>query len=181
VASDSVHREDVNCLASIGVTTGTSPTTYEPKLGVTRWQMALFLVRTAEVLGVQLGDGSDQGFADLAGLSPEAVTAINRLRQLGVTTGTSPTTFDPNSTVNRWQMAHFLTRLHTVVGFELPVGSDHGFTDLSGLQPETVIAINQLADLAITAGTSATTYSPKADVIREQMASFLARLIRIDG
>jgi SpoIID/LytB domain protein len=181
VAADSIHRDDINCLASIGVTAGTSPTTYEPKLAVTRWQMALFLVRTAEVVGVQLGDGSDQGFADLSGLSPEAVTAINRLRQLGVTTGTSPTTFDPNSIVNRWQMAHFLTRLHSVVGFELPVGSDHGFTDLNGLQVATVTAINQLADLTITAGTSPTTYSPKADVTREQMATFLARLIRVDS
>jgi hypothetical protein len=33
----------------------------------------------------------------------------------------------------------------------------------------------------VTSGTSPTTYSPGTDVSREQMASFLARMIRLDG
>ena len=56
--------------------------------------------------------GASQGFDDLGGLSAEAVTAINQIKQLGITTGTTATTFDPNGVVNRWQMALFLTRLH---------------------------------------------------------------------
>ena len=141
--------------------------------------MAIFLSRTAAVLGVALPSGESQGFEDLGGLSVEAVTAINQIRQLGITTGTSPTTFDPYGVVNRWQMAMFLTRLHPIVGGILPAGADQGFTDLAGLSLEAVLAINQLAELGITLGTAPGSYSPANAVVREQMASFLARLIRL--
>jgi stage II sporulation protein D len=180
VAAGSVHAEDIDCLASLGITTGTTATTFDPVANVSRWQMALFLIRTAEVLGISLPGGADQGFLDLGGLSAEAVTAINRLRELNITQGTTETTFDPNGNVTRWQMALFLTRLHSATGFELPPGFDHGFADLNGLDESTVTAINQLAELAVTTGTSATTFSPANNVLREQMASFLARLVRID-
>lgn len=179
VGASNPHLNDINCIAALEITTGTAPGIYSPADSVPRWQMAIFLARTAAVLGVVLPPGASQGFEDLGGLSVEAVTAINQIRQLGITTGTTPTTFDPNGLVNRWQMALFLTRLHPITGGVLPAGSDHGFTDLTGLSPEAVIAINQLAELGITLGTTPTTYSPTNPVAREQMASFLARLIRI--
>ena len=141
--------------------------------------MAIFLARTAAALGVVLPSGESQGFEDLGGISTEAITAINQIRQLGITTGTSPTTFDPNGVVNRWQMALFLARLHPIVGGILPAGADHGFTDLAGVSAEAVTAINQLAELGITLGTAPGSYSPTNPVVREQMASFLARLIRL--
>jgi SpoIID/LytB domain protein len=181
VDPESPHFGDINCLAELGITAGTSPTTYEPLGLVSRWQMAIFLVRTAEVLGIELPDGADQGFTDLGGLSEEAVKAVNQLRQLDITAGVTPTTYGPNGAVPRWQMALFLIRLHRAVGFELPSGTDHGFVDLNGLDPATITAINQLADLRVTAGTSATTFSPASDVTREQMATFLARLVRSDS
>jgi SpoIID/LytB domain protein len=179
VGVSSPHYNDINCIAALGITAGTSPGLYSPAASVTRWQMAIFLARTASVLGVVMPDGADQGFTDLGGLSSEAVAAINQVRQLGITAGTSPTTYDPNSVVSRWQMALFLMRLHTVIGGAPPAVADFGFTDLGGLSPEAVAAINQIAALGITAGTSPTTYSPADPVAREQMASFLARVIRL--
>jgi len=178
VASSNPHFNDINCIAALEITSGTAPGVYSPAGSVTRWQMAIFLARTAAALGVVMPPGANQGFADLGGLSVEAATAINQIRQLGITTGITPTTFDPNGVVNRWQMALFLTRLHTVTGGSLPVGSD-AFTDLTAMSPEAVTAINQLAALGITLGTAPGSYSPSNPVAREQMASFLARLIRI--
>jgi hypothetical protein len=63
----------------------------------------------------------------------------------------------------------------------MPPGAPQGFTDITDLPPATILAINQLAELGVTAGTTPTTYSPANDVLREQMASFLARLIRLDA
>ena len=179
VGAASPHLNDINCIAALEITTGTAPGIYSPAASVTRWQMAIFLARTAAVLGVVLPPGASQGFVDLGGLSVEAVTAINQIRQLGITTGTTATTFDPNGVVNRWQMALFLTRLHPQVGGVLPAGADQGFTDLTGLSPEAITAVNQLAELGITLGTAPGSFSPSNPVAREQMASFLARLIRI--
>ena len=52
-----------------------------------------------------------------------------------------------------------------------------GFDDTAGLSPESVAAIDCLAHYGITGGTSATTFSPGADVTRRQMALFLARTL----
>ena len=170
-----------NCLAFYGITKGTSATTYGPAANVSRWQMALFLTRQAVDHGVTLPSGADQGFTDLTGLSAEAVTAINQLAQLNITKGTSATTFDPNGNVGRWQMALFITRLVTGAGITLPSGADQGFTDISGLAAETQTAINQTAQLAISKGTTATTFDPTGLVTRAQMALFLTRTLQAGG
>ena len=64
-------------------------------------------------------------------------------------------------------------------GIEAPRASDQGFTDLGGLQSTTRNAINQLADLGITKGKSASTFSPHGVVTRKQMALFLARFLEV--
>ena len=120
-----------------------------------------------------------QGFTDLSGLPPDVINDINSLKALGITTGVSPTQFDPHGTIPRWQMALFLTRVHANAGFLLPSGS-MPFADLGGLSDEERMAIQGLVGIGVTNGTSATTFSPYSNVSREQMASFLARLLRAD-
>ena len=46
VDPDSVHAADIDCLYGLGVTTGTTATTYEPQAKLTSWQISLFLIRT---------------------------------------------------------------------------------------------------------------------------------------
>jgi len=173
--------DSINCIAFYNITKGTSATTYSPAANVARWQMALFLTRQAKAHGVTLPSGADQGFTDLAGLSAEATTAVNQLKQLAITTGTTATTYDPFGSVSRWQMALFITRLVTAAGITLPSGADQGFTDLAGLSAAAVTAVNQLKQLAISTGTSATTFDPFANVSRWQMALFLARTLQAGG
>jgi hypothetical protein len=171
----------VNCIAFYNISKGTSATTYDPAGNVNRWQMALFLTRQATAHGVTLPSGADQGFTDLTGLSAEATTAVNQLKQLAITTGTTATTYDPFGNVSRWQMALFITRLVDAAGIVLPSGADQGFTDLTGLSAAAVTAVNQLKQLTISTGTSATTFDPFATVSRWQMALFLARTLQAGG
>jgi hypothetical protein len=173
----SVHEADIAAIAAEGITAGCGPYLFCPLAELPRWQMALILTRLHQAAGFTLSDGTDQGFDDLAALSPEAVTAINQLAQLGVTTGTSIGAFDPGGMVSRWQMALFLVRLAAVENLTIPDGADQGFFDLSGLSPEVVKAINQLAQLGVTAGTGPGTFDPGGVVTRQQMASFLIRTL----
>lgn len=46
VDPDSVHAADIDCLYGLGITTGTTATTYEPQAKLTSWQISLFLMRT---------------------------------------------------------------------------------------------------------------------------------------
>ncbi|HSL24651.1 MAG TPA: S-layer homology domain-containing protein, partial [Acidimicrobiia bacterium] len=161
---------------------GTTPSTFSPNVVVPRWQMALFLVRQARVHGVAVPPPVDHGFTDIDAFDQATRDAINQLASLGITTGTSPTTFSPNDQVSRWQMAIFLVRLSIRVGIPVPtVPPDAGFVDISGLDEPTQTAINQLAAINITKGTSATDFSPDLAVTRWQMAIFLTRVLQVDG
>lgn len=178
---DATTQEAINCLVAYGISNGTSATTFSPNGSVTRWQMALFLTRQAGVHGVTVPAAVDQGFTDIGSFDQATQDAINQLAQLGVSQGTSATTFSPNDNVTRWQMALFLTRLVSAAGVTLPSGAAQGFSDIGSFDAATQTAINQSAQLGIADGTSATTYAPAADTTRWQMALFLTRTAAADG
>ena len=109
--------DDIALLAHLGLTTGTSPTTFEPSLDVTREQMAAFLARLWRLIdagATELPDPLTQPFGDVDPKS-FAYTDIALLAHLELTTGTSPTTYDPADTVSREQMAAFLARLYRLL------------------------------------------------------------------
>ena len=56
---------------------------------------------------------AETAFTDIAG--SYARTQIEQLVTLGITSGTSPTTFSPNDVVTREQMAQFVSRLLTAI------------------------------------------------------------------
>jgi hypothetical protein len=176
VASTNIHLHDINCIALWGITTQVG--SYNPEGSVTREQMALFLTRSFEFVA-NLPPGNPRGFTDVSGLSTESQLAINQLAELSVTTGVSPTLFDPLATVTREQMALFLARTIRASSVDLPDGVDQGFADIGGLGSESQQAINQMRQLGITTGTTATTFDPGGTVNRQQMASFLARMLKV--
>ena len=114
-------------------------------------------------------------FGDIAGSF--ATCDIGAIFDLGITTGTSPTTYSPKDPVTREQMAAFLARTVRLFGATC-TGRAGPFVDIAGSFAEADIAC--IHGLGITTGTSATTYSPKDPVTREQMAAFVARVWRLD-
>ena len=177
VPADSWFADDVRCLAELGVTTGTSPSTFSPDDDVTRAQMALFLARLADVTGVEPAV-STHPFKDLDHVSDEVRDAVAVIYGLGVTTGTSPSTFSPDDAVTRAQMALFLSRFASV-GSELAVPGVHPFKDLDHVSDEVRDAVAVIYGLGVTTGTSPSTFSPDDAVTRAQMAGFVARVYRV--
>jgi len=117
------------------------------------------------------------GFEDVPAMHDNAGD-IDCIAYYGITMGTSATTYSPTMSVTREHMALFLTRLAGKVGIEVASDPDDaGFTDIGDLTAESQTAINQLADLEITTGTSDTTYSPGDSVQRDHMALFISRLM----
>ncbi len=171
----------IDCITHYGVAQGVTAANFNPGGNVARWQMALFLVRMADDLGITVPTVTTGQFDDISSYPIDTQRAINQLAQLGITSGVSARKFDPNGTVSRWQMALFLTRLHTKAGFVLPDGRSQGFTDIVTYPAATQVAINQLAQLGVAKGTTTTTFSPATDVVRWQMALFLARELQAGG
>ncbi len=181
-ALDATTQNAINCLFAFGITTGTSATTYSPNDTVPRWQMALFLVRQAADHGLTIPAATSQGYTDIGGFDAATQNAINQITQLGISKGTSSTTFSPNLSVSRWQMALFLYRLALAAGVSFTNDSGHNeFTDIGGTLAEAQTAINALADAHIALGTGGSAFSPDLLLNRWQMALFLTRILAADG
>lgn len=99
---------------------------------------------------------------------------IEVLAELDVTRGVTATTFAPNGTVTRAQMASFLDAT-----FDLEAAPGHGFDDVAADDTH-ADAIGALAAAGITEGTGDGRFAPNEQVTREQMASFLARAAGYD-
>ena len=182
---------DVDCIKMHGITTGVTATTYEPSSSIPRWQMALYLTRAATSMGHTLGSGADQGFTDIGGYSAAIQTAINQIKQLTVTTGTTATTYSPDDNVTREQMAMFIERL---LGLTTPgpggttlltkVGTataTYTYTDIDSgsVTFEGHNAIVELLHLGVTGdiGALGETYRPTADMTRAEMATFMTNAL----
>lgn len=104
------HAANIDKLAAAGIAGGRADGTYGPEGPVTRNQMASFIVRTLEYrFGEPIGEGADADyFTDDDGDTHEP--NIDKAAALGVTGGTSDTTYGPRLPVRRDQMASFLAR-----------------------------------------------------------------------
>ena len=118
--------------------------------------------------------------ASAAGFSDTTSTDVDCIKMFGITQGTTATTYEPDGTIPRWQMALFIHRMFTPTGVAAAgTTAVPAFTDTAGLSAEIQAAITALASHGITLGTSATTFGPDDNVTREQMAMFLSRFADI--
>ncbi len=186
---------DVDCIKYYGITTGVTSTTYEPSANIPRWQMALYLTRFMDVAGHTLGSGADQDFTDISGYSTAIQTAINQIKQAGVTTGKTATTYDPDSNVTREEMTMFITRAlaTTAVGYNGSNDADalgltlyingstatYNYDDIdSDVTFEGHNTIIEAYNLGLTGHLKTVrTFSPAADITRADMATWLTNAL----
>ena len=108
-------------------------------------------------------------------------TAIKQLATTGVTKGKTATTYAPNELVRRDQMASFIVQAaewafgdtEFLVGDEpVPVFQDVRSNNVHYDNVNSAAAV-----LGLASGRTATTFDPGTPTNREQMASFLVRLV----
>ena len=150
-----------------GITTGTAATTFSPLNVCTRAQVVTFLWRAA---GSPEPIKNSNPFTDV----PEKIyyyKAVLWAVENGITTGTSATTFSPESPCTRGQVVTFL---HRAAGSPTPTSSANPFVDVK----DSLYYYNPIlwaVEMGITNGTSATTFGPEETCIRAQIVTFLYR------
>ena len=113
--------ESANTVAALGIMKARSDGSFDPSGLVSRSDMAVHLAAFLSKAitgpgGVDIDDlknGRASGkspFTDISEVSVSAHKAIRDIFELGVTGGTTATTFSPNNPVTRAQMAAFITR-----------------------------------------------------------------------
>ena len=174
VGPTSTHGRAIDCVAWWNVAQGTSTSTYAPAASVTRGQMATFIARTITRSGGTLPADPPDAFGDVDGGTH--ALAVNQLAAVGVVGGTGNGNYSPNRPVTRAQMATFIANAYKYrVNAELPPARGDYFLDDQGNTHEK--RINQVAEAGLAGGTGENQYSPAGDVRRDQMASFIARLL----
>ena len=164
VSAGNIFRDAINCLAYYGVTVGYGDGTFRPSQDVSRFEMVLFMQRSARIAGA------------------DPATVVSDF----ATTGSDP--------VNRADMALLIARLlasatsndsrvnvmlesdgtFTVGGAE----PDDAFLDSRRTQPLTKdSAASALFELGVAKGTGGGNFSPEASVTRGQMAAFITRAL----
>jgi Divergent InlB B-repeat domain/S-layer homology domain/Putative binding domain, N-terminal len=168
------YADHISLLRLHGITSGCSPTEFCPDASTTRGQMAVFIMR-AVMGGDSFSFSQAPAFTDVA-VSHPYFKYIQKMRELGITSGCSVTEYCPDAPVTRGQMAVFLihARLNVAAGQSFPYPQSTYFQDV--LNSHVYYSfIQKLRQLGITAGCSVTTYCPDAPATRGQMAVFVIR------
>jgi hypothetical protein len=167
-----VHEPAIACASARGIARGLTATTYGVDGQVTRGQMAAFVARTIRAAGGSLPSGAADAFGDDSGLHE---ADINALAAAGIVLGKAPGKYLPSEVVPREQMATFLVRAHEhITRTALPAGTD-AFGDDDGSSHQA--SIDKAARAGLVNGVRPGAYAPTQPVRRDQMASFLVRLL----
>jgi hypothetical protein len=161
--------QEIQWLASSGVTRGFSDGTFRPLGTVNRDAMAAFLYRFAGQPAFTPPRVSP--FTDITPSTP-FYKEITWLSTTGITGGFSDRTFRPSQPVNRDAMAAFLYRFAGEPAFTPPRVSP--FSDATQSRPF-YKEITWLASTEVTGGFNDGTYRPAQPVNRDAMAAFLFR------
>lgn len=167
VSAGSYYADAVEWAVKKGITVGTSDTTFSPDDNCTREQMAMFLWKAA---GSPEPKQTGTNFTDLPGGS--TAKAMLWVAEQNITSGTSDTTFSPETTCTRAQMAAFLYRY----AGSPAVSGTCAFADVSA-EAYYHDAVLWCVHQSITAGTGGEKFSPDAPCTRGQMVTFLYRFL----
>ena len=176
VPPDSTHHRAVECAAWWEITRPEGGL-YRPGRAVTRAQMASFVARLIDATDAELPDDAPDAFPDDDAPAYDAHEPnIDRLAAAGIVAGRTSSSYEPAAAVTRGQMATFLVRAHRfVTGETLPL-ERHWFRDRDPVHGDNV---DRAASAGIATGYENGTYRPGLDVRRDQMASFLMRLLSL--
>jgi hypothetical protein len=185
-----VHLPAVDCAVAERLVLGfdeNGQRTYRPADSVPRDQLATMVANTLRAGGFELPAPRDQGFTDIGDNVHR--DNINALAQIGVVKGVTRDRYDPIAPVRRDQMASFLVQAAefayggdmldgNVSEFERGDESSR-FIDVlpTNTHDQNIAAADRL--IGVVTGVSDTRYAPDQSTRRDQMASFVVRLLDV--
>jgi hypothetical protein len=173
VTSASVFFDYINVLSSWKITTGCSPTTFCPTDLVTREQLAALIIRS--MLGNTFTHSTVPYFTDVPSTSV-FFPFIQKMADLGIAHGCTPTTFCPGNAVPRMDASVLLVRgkLESLFGDKFTYPTTPFFTDVPATSPQFPY-IQKMYELGLTSGCTATQFCPNTNLTRQEIAVFLTR------
>lgn len=163
-------HDAIDWAITLGVTAGTTETTFAPNMSATRAQVVTILWRAS---GSPEPISSEPFFTDVANPNSYYFKAVQWAYEKEITNGVGESTFGVNRKCSRAQIVTFLWRF---AGSPEPTQTENQFSDVSpdSYYFKAVLWANQNG---ITAGTSGSAFSPNMNCTRAQIVTFLWRFL----
>ncbi|MFB7156125.1 S-layer homology domain-containing protein [Lysinibacillus sp. NPDC056232] len=110
------YATEIQALYEAGITKGSTASTFNPEVPITRQQAAALMARTLEYLNADVKAGGEINFKDANNISSEYLPYIKLLNSLDIMSGMQDGSFDPTSSITRGQTAKILKRTLNIAG-----------------------------------------------------------------
>ena len=142
--------------------------TFKPNANMTRAQVLAVIARTFKLEATKPAP-----FKDISHYAQQTQNEIAAAYEAGLVLENGGN-FNPQGEITRAQLALILMRLsNNLAGETYKTGTIASFNDIANYDREAQVAITFLYDIGVVQGTSATTFSPKGNVTRAQLAKIL--------
>ena len=169
-------KDNMLFVVSRGLLSGTSATTFSPNTGMTR---GMFVTALGRLAGVDPTDYQANMFTDV---KEDAYYApyVNWAAKTGVVSGTTDTTFAPDTNINREQMAVIMKNYATKLGYTIPKTLEVvNFADSAGISSWAKEAVKSMQQAGILAGKTNNCFDPAGTATRAEVATVLRRFVEI--
>ena len=156
---------------------GTGSTQFSPIRSATRQEIFVVLYRIAGSPNVS---GLSHPFSDVSNDSSEVSKAVKWAYNNGITNGTSATTFEPTAVMKRQDLAVTIARyINTDNSVNIPkirtFINESTYIDYTSIDSYARDSVKLLYELGILNCTEST-FSPKSNTLRHQLATIFTRL-----
>ncbi|RHS21755.1 hypothetical protein DWV69_16210, partial [Clostridium sp. AF12-19] len=168
--------DNILFVASRGLLSGTSDTTFSPNTGMTR---GMFVTALGRLAGINPDSYKTGKFTDV---KADAYYApyVNWAAQTGIVEGVTAITFAPDTNINREQMAVIMVNYAKKLGYDLPKTLQAvTFADNAQISSWAKDAVKAMQQAGILAGKNGNKFDPKGTATRAEVATVLRRFVEI--
>ena len=169
-------KDNILFVVSRGLLNGTSETTFSPNTGMTR---GMFVTALGRLAGVDPADYQSGKFTDV---KADAYYApyVNWAAKTGIVSGTTDTTFAPDTNINREQMAVIMKNYAVKLGYTVPKALEAvTFADNASISSWAKEAVESMQQAGILAGKTNNRFDPAGTATRAEVATVLRRFVEI--
>ena len=168
--------DNILFVASRGLLSGTSDTTFSPGIGMTR---GMFVTALGRLAGINPDSYKTGKFTDV---KADAYYApyVNWAAQTGIVEGVTAITFAPDTNINREQMAVIMANYAKKLGYDLPKTLQAvTFADNAQISSWAKNAVGAMQQAGILTGKANNRFNPKGTAVRAEVATVLRRFVEI--
>ena len=168
--------DNILFVASRGLLSGTSDTTFSPNTGMTR---GMFVTALGRLAGINPDSYKTGKFTDV---KADAYYApyVNWAAQTGIVEGVTVITFAPDTNINREQMAVIMKNYAAKLGYTIPKTLKAvTFADNASISSWAKEAVKSMQQAGILAGKTNNRFDPAGTATRAEVATVLRRFVEI--